>query len=209
MLQAEWRFQHCRPSAGKRGRRTTRAPGTKGRLGLARGLAPNSSPAHSLAREPSAHIEMGAGIAASPHLRRAKDLPVFVSLTDPKVFPLLDPGSPAQASLPKVDPNPKTGSSSSAALLGPFPFRADCPPRRTAYRARKNGSSGASSGWSELRPKSLLIACRWRSDLPSLPTLFRRCRPSGGGWDFRPDHPFLMTLDPSRAKRKKQILACG
>jgi hypothetical protein len=29
-------------------------------------------------REPQ--TEMGAGIAASPHLRRAKDLPVFVSL---------------------------------------------------------------------------------------------------------------------------------
>ncbi len=38
-------------------------------------------------------------------------------------------------------------------------------------RARKNGSSGASSGWSDLEPKFLLIAFRWRSDLPSRPHL--------------------------------------
>jgi len=40
--------------------------------------------------------EMGAGIAASPHLRRALDLPVFIS-SGPKAL-INDPGAPAQAS---------------------------------------------------------------------------------------------------------------
>lgn len=81
-------------------------------------------------------------------------------------------------------------------------------PEGHRVRARKTGSSGASSGWSDLEPKFLLIAIRWRSDLQpilnfwSLPT-FRR------GWDIRPDHPFLMNLDPSRSKRKKHRFACG
>ncbi|HUP66660.1 MAG TPA: hypothetical protein VM145_00400, partial [Sphingomicrobium sp.] len=30
-----------------------------------------------------AHKQMGAGIAASPHVRRAKDLPVFVTWSKP------------------------------------------------------------------------------------------------------------------------------
>ena len=30
-------------------------------------------------KENAAHKEMGAGIAASPHMRRAKDMPVFVT----------------------------------------------------------------------------------------------------------------------------------
>ena len=45
---------------------------------------------------PCAPCEMGAGIAASPHLRRALDLPVFIS-SGPKTF-INDPGAPAQAS---------------------------------------------------------------------------------------------------------------
>ena len=40
------------------------------------------------------------------------------------------------------------------------------------------------------------------SSFLSLPTI-------RGGWDFRPDHPFVMRADPSRAKRKKRFLACG
>ena len=40
------------------------------------------------------------------------------------------------------------------------------------------------------------------SPVLSLPTL-------RGGWDFRPDHPFLMSPAPSRTKRILQRKACG
>ncbi len=49
-----------------------------------RDLPQRESPATPATRAPQR--EMGAGIAASPHLRRAKDPPVFVSLDDPKVL---------------------------------------------------------------------------------------------------------------------------
>ena len=52
---------------------------------------------------------MGAGIAASPHVRRAKDLPVFATwffMPEGLSEPAFDPGSPAQASLP-VQPLPR------------------------------------------------------------------------------------------------------
>ena len=114
----------------------------------------------------------------------------------PEGLLLLDPGSPAQASLPRVDPNPKTGSSCFRGPSWTNPLSRRLRPEGHRVRARKNGSSGASSGWSNSKPKLLLIACRWRSDLLPLP--------SEEGWDFRPDHPFLMNLAPSRSKRKKQ-----
>jgi hypothetical protein len=53
------------------------------------------------------------------------------------------------------------------------------------------------------------IACRRRSDLRSLPLLPDRCRPFGGGWDFRPDHHWNMRRIPSRAKRNLRLPACG
>ncbi len=158
--------------------------------GSSAGNAPRTGPKRNGGRHccqpPSAPSEGSAGVR---------------QLLRPEGHLLLDPGSPAQASLPKIDPNPKTGSFPSAALLGPIPFRAACVPRDTAFRARKTGSSGASSGWSDLEPKFRLIAFRWRSDLPS--------RPSEEGWDFRPDHPLNMRTFPSRAKRNLAHQACG
>ena len=40
------------------------------------------------------------------------------------------------------------------------------------------------------------------SSFLSLPTI-------RGGWDFRPDHPFLMNLPPSRSKGILHLQACG
>ena len=97
----------------------------------------------------------------------------------PEGLLLLDPGSPAQASRPVVVVSRRTRSLPSAALLGPIVFRVACFPREAACRARASGSSGASSGWSDLKPKLLFIACRWRSDFPSLPHPSCRCRRSG------------------------------
>ena len=92
---------------------------------------------------------------------------------------LLDPGSPAQASLPVVNPNPKTGSISFRGPSWTNPLSRRLHPEGHRVRARKTGSSGASAGWSNSKPKLLLIACRWRSDLPSPPHPSCRCRRSG------------------------------
>ena len=143
--------------------------------------------------------EMGAGIAASPHLRRAKDPPVFVSLSDPEVVLLLDPGSPAQASLRRVDPNPKTGSSYF------------CGPSWTNLLSRRLRPEGhrvsRKKDWlfrrlfqlvrleTEVSPHRLSVEIG-----PSIPSSSFRSFPTlRGGWDFRPDHPFLMNSLPSRA----------
>ena len=69
--------------------------------------------------------EMGAGIAASPHLHRAKDLPVFASLA------AFAPRSSILAHQLRRRfqswSSPKAGSRSSAALLGLIPFASPAP----------------------------------------------------------------------------------
>lgn len=147
---------------------------------------PNRNGGRHFCQPPSAPSEGSAGVR---------------QLWRPEGLLLLDPGSPAQASLPRVDPNPKTGSSCFRGPSWTNPLSRRLRPEGHRVRARKNGSSGASSGWSNSKPKLLLIACRWRSDLLPLP--------SEEGWDFRPDHPFLMNLSPSRSKRKESHLPCG
>ena len=42
---------------------------------------------------------------------------------------------------------------------------------------------------------------------PPLPSC--RCRPSGGGGDFRPDHPWTMHVAAESGKRKISAQACG
>ena len=68
---------------------------------------------------------MGAGIAASPHLHRAKDLPVFASLA------AFAPRSSILAHQLRRRfqswSSPKAGSRSSAALLGLIPFASPAP----------------------------------------------------------------------------------
>jgi len=152
---------------------------------------------------------MGAGIAASPHLRRAKDPPVFVSLNDPKVVPLFDPGSPAQASLPRVDPNPKTGSSC---------FRGPSWTNPLSRRLRPEGHRVSRKKDWLFRRLFRLVRLEAEASPHRLPVEIGPLFPSSpfgslptfrGGWDFRPDHPFLMNLPPSRTKRIRQRGACG
>jgi len=135
--------------------------------------------------------EMGAGIAASPHLRRAKDMPVFVSLSDPKVSSLLDPGSPAQASLPKIDPNPKTGSFPSAALLGPIPFRVACFPKEAALAQERLAlPAPLPAGPIQGRSLSLSPAGRDRTFRPFLILLAVADRPGRLGLPSRSPIPY-------------------
>ena len=151
--------------------------------------------------------EMGAGIAASPHLHRAKDLPVFASLTTR--------GSSAHRSwLTRSGVASDRGPARGQVLDLPRPFLGQSPFASPAPRRKPRVATGrlalpaplpAGPIWAE----ALLIACRWRSDLPSLPHTFLSLPTVRGGWDFRPDHPFLMNADPSRSKRILQFLACG
>ena len=120
--------------------------------------------------------EMGAGIAASPHLHRAKDLPVFASLTTrrPSAFRSL---------LTRSGVASNRGPARRQVLDLPRPFLGRVLPRRlppggAANCVRNTNSSGASSGgptWAE----ALLIAIRWRSVLPSPAAPSCRCRLSG------------------------------
>ena len=77
--------------------------------------------------------EMGAGIAASPHLRRAKDPPVFVSFENPKVScsPIL--AHQLRRRFRLQIPIRRRVLLPSAALLGPIRFRVACIPRDTAF----------------------------------------------------------------------------
>ncbi len=118
---------------------------------------------------------MGAGIAASPHLHRPRICRCSLARR-PEGLPLLDPGSPDQASLPVTGPARGQVQKPSAALLGLVPSRR-LPPGGAANCDWKTNSSGASSGgptWAE----TLLIAIRWRSVLPSPAAPSCRCRPS-------------------------------
>ena len=140
-----------------------------------------------------------------PPLRRAKDMPVFVTLVPPgrsPLVPVFDPGSPAQASLPKPrSQSPGLASQKrvrrpSTALLGAITLAscfASISPRENKDRIARetNASSGALfPAGRELKPKPRIIACRRRSVLPSLPprrvALERITR--SGDWDACPDH---------------------
>lgn len=131
-------------------------------------------------RRPSASgaIEMGADIAVSPHLRRDRITGVR-QLGDPGGQPLLDPGAPSQASLPKQNPRPKTGSCPSTALLGLVPPCAPPVPGGTAFHAGRVPLFRRLFRRSDLEPGFLLIAIRWRSGLPSSPSLPAVAGPPG------------------------------
>ena len=108
-----------------------------------------------------------------------------------------------------MDPNPKTGSSS---------FRGPSWTNPLSRRLRPEGHRvSRKKDWlfrrlfrlvqfeAEASPHRLPVEIGPSvpsSSFLSLPTL-------GGGWDFRPDHPFLMNLPPNRAKRILCRLACG
>ena len=157
---------------------------------------------------PAAQTEMGAGIAASPHLRRAKDLPVFVSFDDPKVVCSSILAHQLRRRFQKSIPIRRRVRLPSAALLGPIPCRVACFPKEAAF-ALERLALPALLPAGPIRSRSFSSSPAggdraFRPFLPflSLPTL-------RGGWDFRPDHPFVMRLAASRSKRKNRSSACG
>jgi hypothetical protein len=88
---------------------------------------------------------MGAGIAASPHLHRDMDLPVFASLVrfrSPAYRSWLTSSGVASSSWSC----PKAGSETFRGPSWVGTLRVACFPRETACRDRKSNSSGASSG---------------------------------------------------------------
>jgi hypothetical protein len=130
-------------------------------------------------------------------------------LWKPEGPPLLDPGSPAQASLRVVDPNPKTGSS------------CRCGPSWTNPRSRRlppgGGRVSRKKDWlfrrlfrlvrveAETSPHRLPVEIG-----PSVPSSSFLSLPTiRGGWDIRPDHHLVMRPRPSRTKRKRWSRSCG
>ena len=162
---------------------------------------------HGNESDQAAQREMGAGIAASPHLRRAKDLPVFASLA------AFAPRSSILAHQLRRRFR-KWSCPEGQVLFHPRPFLDQSPfaspaPRRTPRLAQermalpaplpagptwnRSSSSSPAGGDRTFRPFLTLL---------SLPTV-------RGGWDIRPDHPFVMRLATSRSKRNLQPQACG
>ena len=116
-----------------------------------------------------------------PPLRRAKDMPVFATLTRGSVF---DPGSPAQASPPIVfiqarrayHPAMFRGPSWDHPSLRPalsFPYPKI---RSEPRRAREEDLFRRLSRLALVRPESLAIACRRRSVLWHPAAASCRCR---------------------------------
>ena|SRR5436190_23142439 len=149
--------------------------------------------------------EMGAGIAASPHLHRAKDLPVFASLTTrrPSAFRSLLTSSGVASN---------RGPARRQVLDLPRPFLGRVLPRRlppggAANCVRSTNSSGASSGgptWASpphRHPVEIGPSATCRTFLP-LPAFW-------GGGDFRPDHPCNLQQFGESGKRKKRVIGCG
>ena len=89
--------------------------------------------------------EMGAGIAASPHLHRDMDLPVFASLTvrRPSATRSWLTRSGVASSIWSC---PKAGSETFRGPSWVGTLRVACSPGGAACRDRKTNSSGASSG---------------------------------------------------------------
>jgi hypothetical protein len=157
------------------------------------------------------------------------DMPVFATRSA-EASPSLDPGSPAQASLPiaaareslafpsfasrkklhlgPLMPRPKTKQlRCSTALLGMTTsasrFAPAVPKNRRSRVAQKEDHlfRRLFPAGPELSPKERFIACRQRSEPWSLPP--------EGDCDRRPDHLNTMPIAASRAKRKIRTLACG
>ena len=124
-----------------------------------------------------AQTEMGAGIAASPHLHRPRICRCSLAWATRGPSLLFDPGSPDQASLPIVVPTEAgfstfrgpswVGPSASPAPRGSRELRQEDQLFRRLFR------------WSDLELAFLLIAIRWRSVLPSPAAPSCRFRPSG------------------------------
>ena len=66
-------------------------------------------------------------------------------------FTVLDPGSPAQASLPIVVVSRRTRSRPSAALLGSIPFRVCFPPEGSAFATEGSTLPAPLASWSGIR----------------------------------------------------------
>ena len=171
--------------------------------------------------------EMGAGIAASPHLRRALDLPVFIS-SGPKTF-INDPGAPAQASdfhptAPRRSPSQSLMVALSRGIRLPSgPTRPDRSQSRPMFLGpswvgpfalssgtevpsqcgdRKTNSSGASDRLVRLGSED--PPHRLSAEIGTLGSFV----PKEAG-TFRPDHIVRMTRKTRFAKRGIGHSACG
>jgi hypothetical protein len=145
---------------------------------------------------------MGAGIAASPHLHRAKDLPVFASLTTrrPSAF---------RSWLTRSGVASNRGPARRQVLDFPRPFLGRVLPRRLSPEGNRELREEHQLfrrlfRWSDLELSSLLIAIRWRSVLPSPAAPSCRCRPSGEAGTSVPITHVTCSSLPSRESEKSE-----
>ena len=182
--------------------------------------------------------EMGAGIAASPHcaerricrshvlsprgpiskvqahqLRRRFPSNNSLVRGASTVYLTAPPEGSLVAQLSSPGPKTKTVRCS-AALLGSITLasRFASSVRRLPKPRRARGRSTLPAplpDWPRATPKSLSLPVGGdrsfrHPPLPSCP-----CGPSGGGGDFRPDHPCTMHVGSESGKRKIRPQACG
>lgn len=154
-------------------------------------------------------------------LRRAKDMPVFVTLIPPSrssLVSVFDPCAPAQASLPNRDPNPQTCVQArvrcpSTALLGAitlaFCFVSTSPKKdQNRIALETNASSGASYQLATGSLPKELPNCLPAGDRFLYPLLLVGF-PLAGDWGISPDHLMTMRGLADSRKRNLQPQACG
>ena len=102
----------------------------------------------------------------------------------------------------------------SAALLGSITLasRFASSVRRPPKPRRARGRSTLPAplpDWPRATPKSLSLPVGGDRSFRHPPLPSCRCRPSGGGGDFRPDHLLTMHVASESGKRKIRAQACG
>ena len=130
---------------------------------------------------------------------------------------LLDPNSPAQASLRTVVVPGGTFSVFRGPSWADPPARRLLPEGNRVPHWKRPTLPAPLTGWSETILPSMpedtffrIIPSPAGGDRSFRPFLTFLSLPTvRGGGDFRPDHHVLMRSRPSRAKRKTRVLACG
>jgi hypothetical protein len=182
-----------RPTSGQVQTRRSERKQHSAEAGWSQAQSPNEKWGPALLPAPTAPSEGSAGVRDL--IRRS--------------FTVLDPGSPAQASLPIVIVSEDTFS----IFRGPSwidPLSRLLPPEGSAFATEGSTLPAPLASWSGLSPIFAAEAAIL-FDAPS-PAGGDRClgtRPPEGGWGRRPDHRLNMRSFPSRAKRNLGPHACG
>ena len=172
---------HATTAAMDRGSRGARISGERSRRRAPKETEPTPGRRTTLWSNPPHGCSIGNGgrHCCQPPLRRAKDMPVFVTWSSDlsACRPALDPGSPAQASLPIEQlplarsptslPKRRPGGSTSLSTRPAWRWKPKLPAKTVLCSAALLGSTSPASRF-VLRTEMLRTASRWRrSTLPA------------------------------------------